>query len=147
MLARLLIALGLVVLGLLIAAGWKRYTLHRRAADLQLEGYRPGRAAVLYFYTRDCLTCASAQRPALAALIKASDGKIQLLEADAENDRLLAEAWGVLSVPTTFLIDSQGRPRRVNNGLVRSQQLLSQFIELGEIPPPAHPAPQRSLRR
>jgi len=40
----------------------------------------------------------------------------------------------VLSVPTTFIIDSQGRPRRVNHGVASAEKLLNQIEEVEGYP-------------
>ena len=41
----------------------------------------------------------------------------------------LADAWGVLGLPTTFIVDRGGQPRRVNHGVVRADHLKQQ-VEL-----------------
>ena len=51
------------------------------------------------------------------------------LEVDVENQPDLASHWGVLSVPTTFIIDLEGRPRRVNHGVARETKLRQQIEE------------------
>jgi hypothetical protein len=38
----------------------------------------------------------------------------------------MAIDWGVLSVPTTFILDTKGRPRLMNHGVVREDKLLYQ---------------------
>jgi hypothetical protein len=53
-----------------------------------------------------------------------------------------------LSVPTTFLIDTNGRPRRVNHGPTRATALMSQLVAIGALPrkplPAAGAAPAES---
>jgi hypothetical protein len=55
---------------------------------------------------------------------------VQVIEIDASAEPELANYWGVLSVPTTFIIDSKGRPRRVNHGIASSQKLGRQIDEV-----------------
>jgi len=55
---------------------------------------------------------------------------IQVIEVDASVQPELANYWGVLSVPTTFIIDSRGRPRRVNHGVASAEKLLNQIEEV-----------------
>ena len=49
---------------------------------------------------------------------------------DASSQPDLASQWGVLSVPTTFVIDAQGNPRYVNHGVAPLDKLQRQFAEI-----------------
>lgn len=133
---RLLIAAGLVTLGLLAARFGPRLLLAWRARqDLGLPAYRLGTPAILYFTSPGCAPCESVQGPALDRVREIYRARLQVLEVDATQQPRLADAWGVLSVPTTFLIDAEGRPRAVNHGVARYERLLSQLAGLG------YPAP------
>jgi thioredoxin 1 len=132
MLDRLLI---LCLAAALLALGWHALThrqLARRAsAALALPGYQPGKMAVLFFTTPACAPCRFIQRPALAQVAQTLGGELQVIEIDAELQPDLADAWGVLSVPTTYLIDSNGQPRGVNNGVASANRLLAQLKAIG----------------
>ncbi|MGH2607158.1 MAG: thioredoxin family protein [Anaerolineales bacterium] len=135
MLERLGLALLIVGVGLAAYYGWTRLWLARKARDtLGLPDFNPGRPAVLYFTAPGCLPCQTVQRPALNELMARWDGRLQVLEVDAIEHPDLADSWGVLAVPTTFVIDSHGRPRRVNHGVARLDRLSAQLSEIGEIP-------------
>lgn len=135
MLERLGLALLIAVVGLAVYLGWTRWWLARKARQtLGLPDYKPGRPAVLYFTAPGCLPCETVQRPALNELMAQWDGRLQVLEVDAIEHPDLADSWGVLAVPTTFVIDSHGRPRRVNHGVARLDRLSAQLAEIGEIP-------------
>lgn len=97
---------------------------------LGLEGIRPGIPAVLYFTTPSCVPCKTVQRPALARLQERMSDSIQVIEIDAAARPDLANYWGVLSVPTTFIIDGRGRPRRVNHGVSSAEKLEEQIEEV-----------------
>jgi thiol-disulfide isomerase/thioredoxin len=141
MIERLLLALGLISLGLMAARFGPRLLLTRRARrELGLPGYRLGTPAILYFTSPGCAPCESLQAPALDRLRQEYREQMQVIEVDATRQPRLADAWGVLSVPTTFLIDAEGRPRMVNHGVARFERLHAQLIGLGYPPPTAEPA-------
>jgi len=95
-----------------------------------LETIRPGIPAILYFTTPTCVPCKTVQRPALAHLQERLGDSIQVIEIDAAAQPELANYWGVLSVPTTFIIDGRGRPRRVNHGVSSADKLQRQIEEV-----------------
>lgn len=145
MIERLGLALVLIALGWLVYAGATRYVLDRRARKgLGLKAYVHGRPAILYFTAPGCAPCITVQRPALMELYTAFDGRLQVIEVDCTENPELADAWGVLSVPTTFVIDSQGRPRGVNHGVARAMRLRDQLALIGEVVPPTINHPERA---
>ena len=129
-LGRLAAALLIIAGGLLAFRVVNVGLLRRRSTGERprgLEEARPGVPAILYFTTPDCAPCRAVQRPALA-LVKARLGDgLQIVEVDCTQRPELADYWGVLSVPTTFIIDSQGRPRHVNHGVTPAEKLLFQI--------------------
>ncbi|NIN65297.1 MAG: conjugal transfer protein TraF, partial [Anaerolineae bacterium] len=138
---RLALAFILILLGWSLYQAIVRFGLTYRARrSLKLDNYKPGRTAILYFTSSDCLPCKTVQRPALEKLATSYGDRLQIIEIDATREPRLADAWGVLSLPTTFIIDSQGRPRGVNHGVTRAQLLVRQLEEIGE------PAPRSVMR-
>lgn len=124
-------ALALILGGLALYWLANRLILARaRGRRLGLESIRPGIPAILYFTTPFCAPCKTVQRPALERLQGQLGDGLQVIEVDAAARPDLADCWGVLSVPTTFIIDSRGRPRRVNHGLASTEKLLSQIEEV-----------------
>lgn len=118
----------------IVAGGIVAYRLANRALlarlrgrRLGLEAIRPGVPAILYFTTPTCAPCKTIQRPALARLQARLGECLQVIEVDASTRPDLADYWGVLTVPTTFVIDSRGRPRCVNHGVASAGKLLRQI--------------------
>jgi hypothetical protein len=128
---RILLTIGLVALSLLVYR-FVNWVILRRAGKkhLGLDGYNPGRAAVLYFTMPGCMPCETTQKPALAQLKDITGGQVQVIQVDAVERADLAESWGVLSVPTTFVIDAKGEPRRVNHGVALAEKLLEQLEQV-----------------
>ena len=82
---------------------------------------------LVYFTTPTCVPCKTVQRPAIEGLSKLLGNALQVIEIDATQRPDLVTRWGVLSVPTTFVIDPGGKVRHVNHGVTRAEQLLSQI--------------------
>lgn len=134
-LLRGLIALGVITAGLVGYQLFNKLVLRRAAVrNLGIPGYKIGKPAVLYFTMDGCVPCKTTQRPALARLMEQTAGRVQLVEVDAVNNPEMTERWGVLSVPTTFIIDQQGRPRRVNHGVTLTEKLLNQLEQVTGLP-------------
>jgi len=85
-----------------------------------------GRSAIVYFTTPTCVPCKTIQRPALDRLKAWLGDSLEILEIDASARPDLATEWGVLSVPTTFVLDSKGQSRHVNHGVATAEKLLKQ---------------------
>jgi thiol-disulfide isomerase/thioredoxin len=136
MLVRLLILLALAGAAIVV---WRivgdRAARSRDASGLAPLGYCRGLPAILYFTAPGCAPCEAVQKPALTRLADRLSGGVQILEVDAVQNPWLADAWGVLAVPTTFVIDRFGRPRRVNHGPTREGTLVAQLAEIGEPQP------------
>lgn len=132
-LVRLGLSIVLIGLGLGLYKVWNGWQLRRLARGGQrealrgLEGLRPGVPGVLYFTTPDCQVCITAQRPALRRLEAELGDGLQLVEVDASVRTDLADYWGVLSVPTTFIIDGAGQPKSINHGLTSKEKLQRQL--------------------
>ena len=130
-LLRSLLTLGLVAAAVLAYTLANRLILRRAGKKrLGLEELIPGKAAILYFTMPGCVPCQTTQKPALARLKALTGGWVQVIEVDAVERPDLAESWGVLSVPTTFVIDSKGEPRRVNHGVTLAEKLLEQLEQV-----------------
>jgi thiol-disulfide isomerase/thioredoxin len=93
----------------------------------RFAAYQSGQPAIVYFTTPTCAPCKTVQRPAIEALKKNLGERLQVIEVDASAQPELAQDWGVLSVPTTFVIDSEGTPRHVNHGVATAEKLTHQL--------------------
>jgi thiol-disulfide isomerase/thioredoxin len=96
-----------------------------------LAGLRAGVPSVVYFWSETCAPCKTVQLPALKQLqVELGPDGLQVLAIDALAQSQVADEWGVLGVPTTFIIDRNGQARRVNHGVVRADQLRQQIEAL-----------------
>jgi thiol-disulfide isomerase/thioredoxin len=129
---RALWAMGIIAAGLAIYWLINWFILYRAqknglAQTQNLPGARPGVPAILYFTSPDCVPCKTVQRPALQKLKDRLGDRLQVIEVNTQENPDLANRWGVLSVPTTFIIDRQGKLLFVNHGATRTEKLLEQM--------------------
>ena len=129
---------AVLIAAVLVGAYWlvnKLIIARARGKQLGLESLQSGMPAVLYFTTPDCVPCKTMQRPALTRLQADLGDSLQVIEidvihADGGGTDELADHWGVLSVPTTFIIDGYGQARRVNHGVASADKLQAQIEEV-----------------
>lgn len=128
-LTRTLLALAIAGIGVGVYGLINRIILRRASKNgyLGLDGFQPGMPAILYFTAPTCVSCKTLQRPAIHSAQQAVGGKLQVFEIDAVAQSELANYWGVLSVPTTFIISKKGEPRHVNHGVTPADKLLKQI--------------------
>jgi thioredoxin 1 len=130
-LSRLLTAVSLLAAAAILFWFYNRVMLLRnRGRRLGLEGAQPGKPVLLYFTTPDCVPCKTRQRPAVQQLQAVAGERLQVVEIDAAERPDVAGHWGVMSVPTTYLIDQRGAPRHMNIGVAPLDKLLRQFQEV-----------------
>jgi len=91
-----------------------------------MEDRRP---ALLYFTTPDCAQCQLQQAPILAQLAAKVD--IAIHKLDAVEQEATARFYGILTVPTTVVLDAQLRPVAVNHGVAPLRRLQAQIEAIG----------------
>ena len=125
---RFLLSLGIIAAGLGFYWLNNRLILGRAPTDsLGTAITTAGKPVILYFTTPGCVPCKTIQKPALGQVQSLLGEHLQIVEVDASQQPDLAQRWGVLSVPTTFVIDSRGQARHVNHGVARAEKLLKQL--------------------
>ena len=137
---RFLIAVGLLAAAVAVAfvISWAQ----RRRATAAAAQDRPrsvGAAAasedggdvgprVLYFRSEACVSCAT-QSQLWTQLDEATRQRVETVDVDAEPER--AAAYGVLTLPTSLIIDGEGQVVRINYGVVPPRKLMRQLEEAG----------------
>lgn len=129
MLERMVLSLTLAVTAVMLyqASRWwmVRRVRQHGTYDPILGAFVPGRPAVLYFTAEHCAACKLQQHPALENLQKQSD--VQVIQIDTDKYPSDAQRWGVMSLPTTFILDAEGKPQSVNYGVTSTQKLRLQL--------------------
>lgn len=136
MLERLLVLLGVslaVVLIVVAVRAWSRARTRRllRAPANGVWrglGVAPdGRPTVVAFSTPSCAACHTAQWPALEQLQQQLGPQyVRLIGVDAARQPRVAQAFGILTVPSTVVLDATGRVAAVNQGFTATPRLLEQ---------------------
>lgn len=124
---------ALVIIFFGVGAYWliNQYLLIRARASVNtLPAPLPKKPTIVYFTTPDCAPCKTVQRPALQKLTDLLGEKLHVIEIDASEHPDVARTWGVMSVPTTFLLDEKGTAKYVNNGVARLEKLIEQVKTL-----------------
>jgi thioredoxin 1 len=119
-----------LVVALSIAAFAIFYTLrflHLRRMPPAVEG--AGTPALLYFRSDSCAAC-PAQGRIIDELAAQWPGRLRVERVDAARDPETAARYSVFTLPTTVLIDGDGRVRQVNYGLTDANKLGRQLADL-----------------
>ena len=125
--------LAIVIIGVGAFAYWtinQRLLIRARHNVFTLFSALPNKPVLVYFTTPDCAPCKTIQRPAINQVSHLLGEQLEVVEIDATERPDLAKAWGVMSVPTTFVLDTRGEARYVNNGVARAEKLLEQIQTL-----------------
>lgn len=132
-LLRSALAIAIIVVG--IFSYWlinQRLLVRAKNNIFTLFNQLPNKPVIVYFTTPDCAPCKTVQRPALNRVTQLLGDSLHVVEIDATQRPDLAKRWGVMSVPTTFLLDARGEARYVNNGVIRAEKLMEQIETLSD---------------
>jgi len=125
--------LAIIIIGLGAFAYWlvnQRLLVRARNNVFTLFSTLPNKPVLIYFTTPDCAPCKTIQRPAINRVSGLLGEGLKVVEIDATERPDLAKVWGVMSVPTTFVLNARGEARYVNNGVARAEKLLEQIQTL-----------------
>jgi len=130
MLERVAITVVLIVVGFVAYRVFTRWQIRQAAAqasDPLLSG-APRVPTVVYFTTPTCGPCQTQQTPTLNLLKTEMGDGLHIVRVDAEADPDAASRWGVMTVPTVFILNPDGTPRKVYNGVVNASTLKDDLL-------------------
>ena len=85
---------------------------------------------ILAFSSANCHQCHQLQAPALKRVLEARGTDVSVVDVDAPDEPELAQRYQVLTVPTTVVLDAEGRAHAVNYGFANTVKLLEQVDEV-----------------
>ncbi|MBZ0298984.1 MAG: thioredoxin family protein [Anaerolineae bacterium] len=132
MIERAVLTLVLLTVGVLVYRWCTRCQMRQAGAAIEIDPLladcRPGIPIIVYFTTPTCAPCRFQQTPVLEQLQRELDADhLRLIRVDATEDPDAATRWGVFSVPTLFVLDPEGQPRKVFNGVVGLDRLKQEL--------------------
>lgn len=87
-----------------------------------------GRRALVSFSTPSCAACYTAQAPAVRAVeSRLGPEAVRVIKIDAARQPEVAQAFGVLTVPSTIVLAPSGQVVAVNQGFAPSGRLVEQL--------------------
>jgi len=116
----------------------RRRGIQRAQNAIQRLGITPDIPTIVYFWSPRCHLCRNAQKPILERIAEEYGEKyLRLIAYNVDESSDIAKAWGVMTIPTTFIVDQGGEVLFVNSGLatdgVLRRQLKLQHISQGEV--------------
>lgn len=133
MLERLLIVLGAILATALLCGIWRLWQRRhlQKLRTVMAPVHLPpdvagGKPTVLYFSTSECVQCRLQQAPILTQLQSRLD--VAVHHIDALEQQSLANFYGIMTVPTTVVLDSELRPVAINHGVTPLQTLQNQIV-------------------
>ena len=80
---------------------------------------------LLYFRSDSCVVCPT-QEQYVKQLADVWNGRIAIHKIDADTEPQTAQQYGVMTLPTTIVVDNTGSVRDVNYGLTNAHKLNKQ---------------------
>ena len=135
---RLAIILFVLIVAAIVMGLVRRREIQCAQNAARRLGITPGIPTIVYFWSPRCHPCRNAQKPILERMAEEYGEKyLRLIAYNVDESADTAQAWGVMTIPTTFIIDQSGEVLFVNSGLatdeVLHRQLKLQQISQGEV--------------
>ena len=140
----ILIVFGMFLFAAVPVCRWwlrrKTSVIRRQPIPEAVRGLNlPARPAILYFTTADCVQCRLQQTPILERLGAVWGDRVHIRKLDAVAYEPLAQHFGILTVPTTVILDAHQQVEAINHGVAHAQRLQDELAPLLSPPPPPTP--------
>ena len=104
----------------------KIYNYEKNPEEWVYEGELP---CIVDFYADWCAPCKMVD-PILKELAKEYEGKIVIYKINTDNERELAAAFGIRSIPTYLFIPAKGNPQTARGAMPRDSfvKVIDEFL-------------------
>jgi thiol-disulfide isomerase/thioredoxin len=134
MLDRIIILLTVIALvGIVWGAVrlWSANKIQRLQAQTPFSDLVPsGKPAIVAFSAPHCRDCHTLQAPALARLKSHLHDRVTITSISALDHPDLVDHLGILTVPSTVVLDAQGNVRHLNLGYASDAKLREQLVNV-----------------
>jgi len=125
---RLAITLSVLIIAAIGMWLMRRRRIQRAQNAMQHLGITPGIPTIVYFWSAGCQQCRTAQKPVLERMLdEYGEEQLQHISYNVDESFDIAKAWGVMTIPTTFILDQNGEVVFANNGLATDGMLRRQL--------------------
>lgn len=126
MVERLILTLFLVLITLALYYAWRYAHMWRANRAGRVVAAPVDQPSLLYFRSDSCAPC-STQAYYLQALEREYSGRVTIQKIDVELQPELASQYGVFTLPTTLIVNPEGKIRHINYGLTDATKLAKQL--------------------
>ena len=127
MLERILITLVILVVAGLLGLGWRYYKI-KVTQGIQPAEIAAGVPMLLYFCADYCPPCKLQQTPIINSLATKLGDTVVIKSYDVTQHPDLASRYKVLTLPTTVVVDRQGKVAHINYGVMTQAKLETQLL-------------------
>lgn len=140
------IVIGLPLLKIQMEQFIKYRAQNAQIAELDplLANLQRGKPAVIYFTGAWCGPCKLMQTPVIQQLAREKGESLQILEVDINQQLDVAQRWGVMKVPRTFVLDHNLHIYASNLDVARLDTLRQQIAEAEQNAD--HPQPMKLVQ-
>lgn len=133
MIERILIVAGIVVMMFLLKVALEQFQRKHASRRIKINkeiGFTQGVRYIVYFWSNHCLQCKTAQKPVINKILASTDAPpvTECIEICVDNNMQSAREWKVQTLPTTFITDTNGNIKHVNNGFASEERLRKQLL-------------------
>lgn len=134
------VVITVVLLCVALGGYWLYRLLNGRRALQKLRGdsdspaakffpnYQLNKPGIVLFTADYCGPCKHRQRPNIQKVIAHfGESTIQFIMVDVDELPEVANRWGVMSLPTTVILDKDGKPIHINHGVTEQETLQKQL--------------------
>ena len=128
---RFIISVGIFLAGYVIYRLVQYMQIKKAARNSDVPpGFIPGKTGVVVFSSPSCSVCKTVLMPTLTALKQLPEINIQVIELDVVQHATISKEWGIMSVPTMYILDVNGKPKFVNNGVMPQKRLYETILRI-----------------